>query len=354
MAINIARAVKLFYAIDALAYYSTTPACEPFRKSHERWLSDLQEYQRDYNAHLAAAIFDYTVAVCLGEARHAGSRSDARIDNFVCGDHGGRTAVFAGACRYDPFSALRACKALFGPDVNWNSGYGGPKWEAIAAAGLYRAQSSDLIFIDHCVDLSHNNNSYFDKGYIFEFLSRNSYTEFLNKKRDATVDISYFLTVGYGLKYHDLLTRGQALGIVPTRTDVKGLHADIKMDNSDIFDKDVSNDVLEYVPIEYGKKTVSAELEHGRGWLHCESCGDRIYRSDAIWADGGYYCTECAFVCDKCGEGFVGESSYYHGQDVCDDCYHDLRREYHHKEERREARAAAERLEDGRNLRPLF
>lgn len=334
--ISILMAVKLFYAIDALRYYASTPKRELFRKSHERWYNDLVEYQEEYNAKLARAIFDYTVAVCLGEARHAASRTKNTLKNFPFSPSNSRDYVLKSANDWEPFSALRACALLFGPDVSWESGYGGLKWEAIAKAGLMYKTCPDSVFIDHCVDLSHNNNSYFDKGYIFD-LTRDEYTNFLNCKRDSSIEVSYFVSQGTGKRFTDLFHRGQALGIVPTMDFCRGLPIDVVLK----YDWDLTEDrVLKYNPRDYENKALPAELARS-SMQRCYNCGS-LHRTEYMQRIGGYwYCCECYFACDECGEISVGRSYYYHDEYVCESCYDNLRFEDRQKA-KRAARARAQ------------
>lgn len=54
----------------------------------------------------------------------------------------------------------------------------------------------------------------------------------------------------------------------------------------------------------------------------CSSCGDDItYYDDVIWVDGGAYCCDCAFFCERCQEYHTGDSYTVDGECWCEVCY---------------------------------
>jgi len=126
----------------------------------------------------------------------------------------------------------------------WDSSYGGDRWRQIAKAGLMKSSVSDCIFIDHCVDLSHNNNHYLDKGAgIFSPLNPWNYKEFLNFKRCC--EPSALIKGRSGYLLNKLLLRAHSLGVLQ----------DCKPERLFLADFDREEDLLlNYQPVKWGAK----------------------------------------------------------------------------------------------------
>ena len=130
-----------------------------------------------------------------------------------------REQVYSDCFRWSAESILEAGVQLFDPDVvRWSSAYGGKKWWNIAKAGTMRHKLDAVVFIDHCVDLSHNNSVYFDKGAgMFAMLTGTSaYKEYLDKKR--IIEPIMLLGEPVGALLVALIERAFALGILDRRT----------------------------------------------------------------------------------------------------------------------------------------
>ena len=70
------------------------------------------------------------------------------------------------------------------------------------------------VFIDHCVDLSHNSSCYFDKGAeIFNLRNQSIYLDFLTKKRYAE-DPTELFTLPKGQRFMSLVMRARTLGLI--------------------------------------------------------------------------------------------------------------------------------------------
>lgn len=243
---EIMKAVKVFYALEALEVLALHKPDEPdpmndgqcygfvpFMKSHERWKADLDEYKKAFNAQFANAIYDYIVLTVAGELRHAGRRSEFHINDYLEGDaeEDSRDNVFSllKSVEFNARQILEAGSLLFNPDFNsWSSGYGGPKWKTIADAGLMYGNVPDMVFIDHCVDLSHNNSTFFDKGAgMFTLRSSSSYLEFLGSKRYAAnpFDIITDEAWCFPPALTDLICRASNLHIIPDASSTRAYWA---------------------------------------------------------------------------------------------------------------------------------
>lgn len=126
---------------------------------------DVQQALDTYVPNLARAFFDYTALACAGEARHAATKCSVHWYGYK--DSGWqRRTLWEEALAYNPRDLLVECEKLF--EEEWRSeNYGGDAWARIARTGQLYGQVPDLVFIDLCVDLSHNSGNYLDKGVIF-------------------------------------------------------------------------------------------------------------------------------------------------------------------------------------------
>jgi hypothetical protein len=249
--LNIHLLAQEFYALEAvsaLLSVSQNNSFEPMRHSHSRWRRDFDDFRNEYNQKFASAIFDYTVSVVAAELRHCKNRASQYINDYYTTFHS-RDAVYEECSVYRPYDILTAGFRMFDTSrTKWNDGFGGEKWKQIARAGLMRDKVIDCIFIDHCVDLSHNNSVYFDKGAgIFSLPGSSSYQNFLNLKffckPQALIDIKH------GLRFNRLLQRVNTLNII----DVQAA--------GDLFAEQIYKDkaetlLLGYQPIKWGDKRV--------------------------------------------------------------------------------------------------
>jgi len=238
-------AIKEFYAIEALtAVVQVENKLEPFRHSHARWSEDFAVFKNLYYKKLAEIIYDYTVTVVAGEMRHGYSQASSYILGYY-DDDAKRAFVYEECQFYTAKSILEAGVQVFGSPVKWKSGYGGEKWCAIAKAGLYKGVLPDTLFIDHCVDLTHNGSIYFDKDTPLVVPLRgpelDRYKFFLNFKRYcAPLEL---LKDSCGKEFDKLLFRAVMLGIVPIPQCVPALSTSI-VQNEQVL--------LAYAPITWG------------------------------------------------------------------------------------------------------
>ena len=216
MLLDISQLVQDLYAIEAVSamVQGDQYSCfQPMRHSHSRWYSDFTEFQKRYISQFAAAIYDYTVLVVAAELRHGKRRASRYIKDYYTTSYG-REDVYRDCACYKAHDILLAGLRLFDPAfVNWNEAYGGEKWFYIAKAGLLKGAVSDEVFIDHCVDLSHNSSIYFDKNArIFFLQGKRLYQEFLDHKRIC--EPQALVKGRFGYRLNRLLLRAAQLGIL--------------------------------------------------------------------------------------------------------------------------------------------
>lgn len=254
-AINIQALVEEFYAIEAvnalISVKSGSSDFDPFRHSHSKWYDDFMEFRTEYAHKLSSAIYDYTVLVVAGELRHAHYQCAREIEGYETKDVT-RDCMYTRSKNYSSESILKAGDILFDKKYRWMRYFGGPKWQKIAKAGLLRSKLNDIIFIDHCVDLSHNCSVYFDKGAnIFGMpQGNNNYKEFLNLKRDVCPEV-LLRTERYGNRLRELIKRACVLNI---------LYLSEKKEFVYINYNESEEQILQYVPIVWGKKQVVCKL----------------------------------------------------------------------------------------------
>lgn len=154
-----------FYALQALqAAVISEIARNPdqqFRHAVEKLQMDIQDAIDTIIPNMAKRTFVYLYAACFGEARH--SRSHLTRDIFITETitrH--RNECFADIASFEPTRAnLNALVTCFAQP--WKSGYGGNSWKQIAEALLKYGKIPDTAWIDHVVDLEHNNGTAFNK-----------------------------------------------------------------------------------------------------------------------------------------------------------------------------------------------
>lgn len=227
---DIFELVQEFYAMEALSAMlmaNQDRSFDSWRHSHARWFQDFSDFRDRYITNFAAAIFDYTASVVAAELRHGRKRASQHLKVFYDSELD-RCAIYNDCSIYSAKDILNAGMRMFDTNrVRWDGGFGGSKWRQIAKAGLMKGKVSDCIFIDHCVDLSHNNSIYFDKGAgIFTLRSIDQYKVFLDFKRICAPQ--ELIEAGRGYLYRNLLSRAVTLDLVklPTVSSTAGESAE--------------------------------------------------------------------------------------------------------------------------------
>lgn len=214
MSMDIMNLVEEFYQIQAIeAFMAMNGTFVPFKHSHEKWMTDFTQFKQEFYARLGRAIYDYTVLLCAGELRYAPGQADYAFHWYT--DSRDRSEIWGKCTQFSDKEIVRAALIGFDPEkVHWSSSFGGEKWHNIAkAADMYHKVPME-VFIDHCVDLSHNSSCYFDKGAgIFNLRGQSEYLEFLTKKRYVE-DPSELFTIPKGEKLWHFALRARTLGLI--------------------------------------------------------------------------------------------------------------------------------------------
>jgi hypothetical protein len=133
-----------------------------FKRSVEKLQLDTQDAMDEISPNIALRTFVYLYAACLGEARHARETSaERRFISETVKHH--RHEIFAKISEFRPTPEnLKALIMVF--DQSWTSGFGGRAWKAIAEALPSFFNMPPSAFIDHVIDLEHNNGTAFNKA----------------------------------------------------------------------------------------------------------------------------------------------------------------------------------------------
>lgn len=251
--------IREFYALEAMSVMAHPI---PFNHGHDKWVEEFNEFKSAFVNQLAKAMFDYMVLVCLGEARHAKNKCDYDIAIFenLPGSFARNDCY---ACpHFEPRNLLLTFAELFEESWTgdrWADGYGGNAWADIAKGALLYYTMSPEVFIDHAVDLSHNNGVFFNKkNYIFVLNSdENDVKTFLDFKRKAIPEAVWALCkncVSY--ETQKLYERAINLGVITKLTNEKleevytetyGISKSPEIWNDDTVDK-----LMSYIPIKWG------------------------------------------------------------------------------------------------------
>lgn len=253
--LDIGLLVQEFYAIEAvyaMIFATQYSHLEPMRHSHYRWYQDFIGFRNEFITKFAAAIYDYTVLVVAAELRHCSAKASHCISGYY---HSSlfRDVVYRDCTVYKAGDILAAGIKMFDTlQVQWERSYGGEKWKQIAKAGLMKEKVSDCVFIDHCVDLSHNNSVYFDKNAgIFFLSSKSDYESFLNMKRSC--DPQALIEEGKGYLFNRLIWRAGNLNILEARN-MGGLF-------SSDYD-DTESLLFRYHPVQWGSKRLDCSEQN--------------------------------------------------------------------------------------------
>lgn len=276
--VDINHAVSIFYVLELL-YNLTLKKYTPFMPSHEKLLSDIEMYRNIWIKKLSQIIYDYIVIVVGTELRHSYDCSEYYHPDFLGAGwfkNMSRNECFKDRT-FEPNSVLKLGENLFNEKYNsWKSGYGGEKWYNIAKAGLMYGNTPDLIFIDHAVDLSHNNSYFFDKGGDILYCFIEDYKFLLDQKfnlngfRGLIIFIEKFCA--YDKNIFNLINRYNILfekGIVSIP---KFSYRYLRIINQKTYS------FLHYIPQKFGKTklNISDICPSGRVF----NCGEEIVFSD--------------------------------------------------------------------------
>lgn len=308
--------VATFYGLDALRLVARP---DLFLPSHARWTQDLDRVWDAFVPAFARRLFDYLALACFGEARHAGDRASHCVEGFPVAPGDSRAVAVREAVQYNPRQFLPVLVRLF-EEADWESGYGGRSWGRIARAALMYGQVPDVVFIDHCVDLSHNNGLCFDKHEAGLMLyDGGEYVQLLNAKRDKSPQellawLAEFVPVCSPLA--SLSERAVNLGIV----DGTPLYTNGSA-------REAWRELMNAPPVEWGNWEVG-DIVHNSSYVTCDNCGEDVPEDGAYYFEGYAYCEECYYDrvgrCDWCGCEVDREDliwpDVYEGS-LCPSCY---------------------------------
>jgi hypothetical protein len=322
--IDVLSCIQEFYCLQLLEAEKHT---EQFKKSHEKWESDFFRYKEQYEKQFAAMLHDYLFLICGGEARHAYRYCASIISNLPISRN--RHSTYQGMRAFDPAKSADKLVSLF--EQPWrqeSDGYGGEPWRKIAEAltMFYNPKySSSLVsLIDHCIDLSHNNGTIFDKSSadIFSLFYGFGTRKFLNHKRDTrhfSTFVIYDEQFMLSHKFLDLFDRATILGII----------SNIKFPSLLITD---FNFMYNYSPIKWGTRVVSNPIknENHEEYVTCDYCDEEYSEDDLTCVSNGdkvcSYCLEHYYsYCEDCG-CFIksGDEFSFEGEwdkPYCEVCY---------------------------------
>jgi len=152
-----------FYLLTNMCVNLSAIGAEALKAQVDSQLSELS------NA-FALMLRDYLYLASMGEARHGmnGKNLGLRIREFTKIGQGREAACCLGL-KYHPDDALPTLVNLF-RQGEWKGGYGGKSWGDIAAGALMYNTVPNALFIDHAVDLQHNNGTAFNKASAFKHM----------------------------------------------------------------------------------------------------------------------------------------------------------------------------------------
>lgn len=281
--VEIGNLIRIFYVIESVsALLINNMGFVPFKHSHEKWRSDFDEFSRNFVSSLARLLFDYTALVVAGEIRHCDRRADHEPREYISfvGSYSRDYVYNIDAKDYDPQSLLRLGEKVFDEHkVSWRYRYGGDKWRIISKAGLMYGKVPDSVFIDHCVDLTHNGSIYFDKGAGLLYLEGgnqnfNEYLDYLDMKKMASPRAVIRKTFCISSEMFSLLRRGIDMGILPIEDyGVRGPRWE-----KEARTEDGNGKLLFPHPVDWGTRWISTALAKNANRF--DEYGERIYRDE--------------------------------------------------------------------------
>ena len=239
-----------FYVVEELLAFVPVYEREYPSKFFRLKVGELGEFEdaliklRDtFAKELARAYFDYIAHICCGEMRHSKGCSFPNLVGAVS-----RESIYERAPKYNPFEYLPRLEEVF-RNGTWSGGYGGKAWAGIAKAGMMYQQESDVVFVDHCVDLTHNNGTMLNKPLHIFLVEHKVYRNMLDRKAAGNLlqpAMPHLMVVE---AVTDVLAKAGRLGVLPQGFEWTGVKH------------------VPYVPTEWGSEwfpaltMVSAEAE---------------------------------------------------------------------------------------------
>lgn len=196
-----------FYVLEAIKAGIAMNQTPELAFSHrvEKLVSDIAEYEERFIANIASRTFMYIWAAAVGEARH--SRESLAETHYIEElRESDRANVFSNITNFPPTPGnVQAICDVF--NQNWGGSYGGAAWLNIAKAAKMFFEVPASVFLDHVIDLQHNNGTVFSKD-------EAQYLQFKLKYDPGSQYFNRFLD--YKFK-HDILKQNPGWNMLVTR-----------------------------------------------------------------------------------------------------------------------------------------
>ena len=233
--INLMQACVDFYAMQVIDIEHNVEGIK-----YKRFV----KYRKTHTKQLANAMSDYLVLACAGELRHGRDKCAKYYPSFPTG--GSRDTIWGDIQKYEPTVIMEMATELF-TDWDWDSGYGGKKWGQCAKAYVSRntkghIMQKDIIFVDHCFDLQHNNGTVFNKG--CNIFTETGIGYLLDTKRDSVEQIFASFSVSPIVVYF--------------MSELEVLYKGSFISNNKKIDE-----VMNYIPIQWGNMPIDKKMEDG-------------------------------------------------------------------------------------------
>jgi len=212
---------------------------------------------------LSAALFDYTFAVCLGEARYSATQCEYCLDyrTFPFTEFNMRYCVYAHAHEYNVGNVLVVLEELF--SEWWEENYGGESWKTIVEVlrEYYTGKLSDIAFIDTCFGIEHNTGIYLDKEWLFIFTR--GYDREFTKKIDISAEHTCCPILVLDTVKHESIFDYDYKSQIPVSNITYSLVEKYESDFCEYIEIiDCSPVNKNYIPRKYGDKTISIVEDH--------------------------------------------------------------------------------------------
>ena len=246
--------VMNFYTLSELqAVGRMLKANEPERERRQVELCEIEDFVnsvepvfKEVSEDLAGLYFDYLFAACVGEIGHHCRKSGCHMGfGTGCRLRIDREGAIEHAVRFDPETALMLMAVGFTSSWFDSGGFGGKSWGRIADAGLlyFNPSIPKDVFLDHVVDLTHNNGLFLGKTAKWFRSEPALYLKLLDTKRCSSV-LKLRTKLYVTAETRRLVAKAKRLKIIEVET------------------KLVTTRMKKHVRVEYGKKVMPVSFDH--------------------------------------------------------------------------------------------